>query len=163
MNNRNSPSYKSSGAILLIAAIFIICLDYTFSEQRNSEAPGYTPGAASLIKKNHEKSTAPETGWIATAKVVSVHDGDTVTVEVVKRYQVRLLDCWAPELKETGGIESREYLKSLVEGKTVILKVPMNEETWRSYSFGRVLGRIYLDESDISAVMVEAEHAKAKK
>lgn len=101
----------------------------------------------------------PEPGWVATAKVVDIHDGDTVTVEVSKRYQVRLLDCWAPELKSLGGIESREHLKSLIDGKSVIVKVPMNGDTWRSYSFGRVLGRIYLDDKDINSEMVKSGHA----
>ena len=41
----------------------------------------------------------PPLGLTAQCKVLDVYDGDTVTVEVRTIARVRLLDCWAPEVR----------------------------------------------------------------
>lgn len=51
------------------------------------------------------------------ARLVDIHDGDTVRLDVdqgfsVHSYQwIRLLDVWAPELNEEGGPEARELVR----------------------------------------------------
>ncbi len=76
------------------------------------------------------------------AKVVSVHDGDTLTVEAkasdgtLYQYKVRLLYIDAPELKQPGGIEARDHLRHLVN-KSVNVK-------WQERDrYGRVLGDVF--------------------
>jgi endonuclease YncB( thermonuclease family) len=56
--------------------------------------------------------------------VVSVHDGDTLTVLVEKRQvKVRLTDIDAPELKQPFGSRSRQSLAELCFGKEAALDV----------------------------------------
>ena len=57
-------------------------------------------------------------------RVVSVHDGDTLTVLVERReLKVRLTDIDAPELKQPFGTRSRQSLAELCFGKDASLDV----------------------------------------
>jgi len=57
-------------------------------------------------------------------RVVSVHDGDTLTVLVEKRQvKVRLTDIDAPELKQPFGTRSRQSLAEMCFGKDASLDV----------------------------------------
>ena len=57
-------------------------------------------------------------------RVVSVHDGDTLTVLVERRQvKVRLTDIDAPELKQPFGTRSRQSLAELCFGKDASLDV----------------------------------------
>lgn len=57
-------------------------------------------------------------------RVVSVHDGDTLTVLVERRQvKVRLTDIDAPELKQPFGTRSRQSLAELCFGKDATLNV----------------------------------------
>ena len=57
-------------------------------------------------------------------RVVSVHDGDTLTVLVERRQvKVRLTDIDAPELKQPFGTRSRQSLAELCFGKEASLDV----------------------------------------
>jgi endonuclease YncB( thermonuclease family) len=58
------------------------------------------------------------------ARVVSVHDGDTLTVLIEQRHvKVRLTEIDAPELGQPFGTKSRQSLSDLCFGKTVTLDV----------------------------------------
>ncbi len=65
--------------------------------------------------------------FIRNAKVLSVYDGDTVTLDVDLGYfshQVvphRLLGINAPELHHEGGAAARDYLRSLVPPGTEVV------------------------------------------
>lgn len=113
--------------------------------------------------------SAPQPGWVTKAKVVEVYDGDTVTVEIKKRIRVRLLDCWAPEIRggttllRRSGYESRDYLKSLIDQKEVILSIPAHETIGKSFSFDRALGLIYINDQSVSDLMVKAGYATKEK
>jgi len=76
------------------------------------------------------------------ARVVKVHDGDTIKVKWRERdfnFPVRLARIGAPELKESGGLESKMWLKNLIEGREVdILIDPSN----RVGKWGRIIGEI---------------------
>lgn len=112
---------------------------------------------------------APQPGWVTTAKVIEVYDGDTVTVEIRKQLRVRLLDCWAPEIRtkdqaeKAAGIKSRDYLRGLIDQKEVILSVPARRRIGDSFSFDRALGRIFIDGKDVSTLQVEAGMATKEK
>ncbi len=61
-------------------------------------------------------SAPPRIGLTLPATVLEVHDGDTLRVELRIVADVRLCGdakkklCYAPELKEPGGIESHNHL-----------------------------------------------------
>ena len=52
-------------------------------------------------------------------KVIRIIDGDTFEIE--NGDKVRMIGIDAPELKDEGGIESKNYLKLLIENKYVSL------------------------------------------
>jgi micrococcal nuclease len=74
---------------------------------------------------------APWAGWarVESARVVAVHDGDTITVRVGDRSEkVRLVGIDAPELNDERAayqevaVEAREAARTLLKGKTVTLE-----------------------------------------
>lgn len=108
-----------------------------------------------------DQPTQPQ--LVLPCRVVSVHDGDTLTAEVTLRMNVRLLDCWAPELREPGGKESRDKLVEIAGGKSGLLTVPLGDDLGDSLTFGRVLGRLEIDGHDVSEQMVESGRATKTK
>ena len=114
------------------------------------------------------RAESPPIGWTVPVRVVQVYDGDTVVVEITKRVRVRLLDCWAPEVRtkdkaeKQKGYASQAPLKKIIpEGSDAILHIPGSVDVGRSITFGRFLGRIWApgDKDDVSARQVEAGHA----
>lgn len=79
-----------------------------------------------------------------TAKVVSVHDGDTIRVETSFRdfnFPIRLAELAAPELDERGGTESQKWLEQRINGKEVyVILSKQRVEKW-----GRLLAKIMYD------------------
>lgn len=59
----------------------------------------------------------PKPNLTFPAKILNIHDGDTVKVQSLLTgmiHDLRIYDCLAPELKEKGGPEAREYAKKLL-------------------------------------------------
>lgn len=126
------------------------------------------------------QSAAPPIGWTTPARVVDVYDGDTIKVHVVRELTVRLLDCWAPEIRtknekeKQAGLESRLHLRELLPvGSGIVLHIPTQAGDAPAastvgvqdvFTFGRILGRVF-DENgkDVSAAMVAAGHATLTK
>ena len=101
---------------------------------------------------------------------MSVYDGDTLTVEIKQRVKVRLLECWAPEVRgkeRPKGLVSRGALRNMVDGRKVLLYVPTTKakHVGDMFSFGRVLGHVWTpdDKNPISQRMVEGGHATRKR
>jgi len=89
------------------------------------------------------------------AKVVKVHDGDTVRLEVSWRdftFPLRMSNLMAAELNEEGGIRSRNHLKDLIEGAMV--EVIINKMN-RVGKYGRLLGEVRYKGFDIGQQMIE--------
>jgi len=96
------------------------------------------------------------------AVVLRVVDGDTVHAEIdlgletCRRVKLRLLGVYAPELREPGGPEARDYLRGLVEGEQVIVRTVKD----RTEKYGRYLGVLQLpDGRGVNALLVAAGHA----
>lgn len=104
--------------------------------------------------------TLPPPDERVVASVVSITDGDTVTV-IVEGVQedLRMLGINAPEQSECWGAESTVYLARLIEGANVLL-VSGEEDTDR---FGRILRYIYLETPDgpvfVNSSMVDSGNA----
>jgi endonuclease YncB( thermonuclease family) len=107
------------------------------------------------------------------ARIVSIYDGDTVTVELRVQTNIRLLDCLAPEItgvEKSKGLKSKEFLETLVRpGDEVVVDIPFQENFSKSLSLSRILARIYRDiddngsKEDVSELMVRNGFAKEKK
>jgi len=83
-------------------------------------------------------------------KVVSVHDGDTLTVldAASVQHKVRLQGIDAPERGQPFGTVARERLAALTMGQTVTV------ETFGRDRYGRTLGRIVIEGQDVNRQMV---------
>jgi endonuclease YncB( thermonuclease family) len=64
-------------------------------------------------------TTAP--AWAFTGRVVSVHDGDTITIQAenATRVRVRLYGIDAPELRQEHGHDAQLAMSSMVAGRQV--------------------------------------------
>jgi endonuclease YncB( thermonuclease family) len=123
----------------------------------------------------------PEIGWSTPCTIVSVYDGDTITVEVRRRYRVRLIDCWAPELNKkaerAAGLESKAALETRVDLGSISgeskgrLFVPLHERKdgvvypGDSTTLSRVAGWVWEEGSDesLNHYMVRTGYAQKVK
>ena len=84
-----------------------------------------------------------------SGKVVSIHDGDTITVLSGKEQtKVRLYGIDAPEKKQDYGQKSKQFLASLIAGQVVEVE-PKGKDRYK-----RTLGIIHHKGHDINAQMV---------
>lgn len=107
------------------------------------------------------------------ARVTAVHDGDTCTVDIDlglitwrRGETIRLARINAPELTgETAeaGLRSRDFLRSLVEGKDILLVTVRDQRE----KYGRYLGELWLDGDggprNVNDQLVATGHAAYKK
>jgi endonuclease YncB( thermonuclease family) len=85
-----------------------------------------------------------------TGKVVSVYDGDTVTVlDGTTQVKIRLEGIDTPESKQPFGTRAKEALSKMVFGKEV--KVEWDEKD----RYGRTLGHIHIDGKWVNLEMVK--------
>ena len=82
---------------------------------------------------------------IIQGKVVSVADGDTITVLDAEKTQhkIRLQGIDAPEKAQAFGAKSKQALYEMVHGKTVQVSFEKSDK------YGRILGKVLLDGQDI--------------
>lgn len=92
----------------------------------------------------------PPLGWCVEGKIVRVIDGDTIDFEVKKILRVRLLDVYAPELKTAEGKKIAQTVQNKYEGKNAILFVPGNMEIQDLFTFGRILGIVWVDDLNLN-------------
>lgn len=108
----------------------------------------------------------PAHGWSTSCVVDRVLDGDTIEVTVTRRLRVRLLDCWAPEVKgveKPQGLKSSQHLKEIALGVNGTLFIPTEDARNMGdiLTLGRVLGHVWIDGSDLSLseLQVQSGHA----
>jgi len=99
-------------------------------------------------------------------RLTEVIDGDTVTVQIELPVRIRMLDCYAPELSQPGGRESRRHLESIAGGHQVEVEVPLvrANESSDVFSFGRLLANVRIpgDTLSLSERQVLAGKARSK-
>lgn len=88
-------------------------------------------------------------------RVVSVHDGDTLTIIAPDKQQVRMrlhgID--APEFRQPFGNRAKEELNALVYGKVVTIRQMGQDQ------YNRMLGRVFVADLDVNLAMVERGYA----
>ena len=105
------------------------------------------------------------------AHVVSVYDGDTCTADIdlgmgvwVRGEKRRLHRINTPELtgpEKSAGLLARDHLKSLIEGKPVLLQTIKD----RREKYGRYLAEVWLEQPaaaplNVNDALVAAGHAR---
>lgn len=112
----------------------------------------------------------PPKGLVTEGIVVSVYDGDTVTVvPTLPAVNLRIRNCWAPEIRgsklteetKLRGFESRDHLRKLLpEGETVRIRVLTTDRLSDSLSFGRAIADVWNSKGvDVAEAQVSAGHA----
>ncbi|MBM3876529.1 MAG: nuclease [Verrucomicrobia bacterium] len=116
-------------------------------------------------------AVAPTQLFQYRALVTAVYDGDTCTVDIdlglgvwVRGEKLRLNRINAPEMTGSDapkGKPARDHLKSLVEGKEVLLQTIKD----RREKYGRYLAEIWLEQTgaqarNVNDAMVSAGHAR---
>ncbi|MDP1581187.1 MAG: thermonuclease family protein [Candidatus Didemnitutus sp.] len=88
---------------------------------------------------------------VLNGRVTNVSDGDTLTLKMPNgsSHKVRLFGIDAPELAQSYGDRGRQALNTLVQGKQVRVQVEDTD------TYGRKVGRVYVDKQDINVAMVK--------
>ncbi len=88
----------------------------------------------------------------------SIYDGDTLrVVKGSEELKIRFCGIDAPEKKQAMGIESRDYLRSLVsEGNGELLIVPIEKDR-----YGRTVAEVYVPDRKTSAINLNLEMVRA--
>ena len=89
------------------------------------------------------------------AKVVSVYDGDTCTVDIdlgmrtwVHEERLRLFRINAPELtgaQKPAGLAARDFLRGLINGKEIHLQTIKDKQE----KYGRYLAEVFVQQGDV--------------
>jgi micrococcal nuclease len=122
---------------------------------------GYPPETSAQEAVGRYKNTAIATAsgcgagdelHQVTGVVVSVHDGDSVTItQQAKRVPVRLKGIDAPESSQPFGLEARQTLAGLVLNRPVTVSYSKTDQ------YGRLIGRVYTAECiDVSLHQITA-------
>ncbi len=84
-------------------------------------------------------------------RVVSVHDGDTITGldDSKTQFKIRLDAIDAPELGQPFGQASKRALSERVFGKDVVVIAKTKDK------YGRTVGHILIDDRDVNLLMLE--------
>lgn len=91
--------------------------------------------------------------WLS-GKVVSIADGDTITVlQDKQQYKIRLAEIDTPEKGQPYGTTAKQALSALVFGKIVTVE---QVDTDR---YGRIVGKVYVGPLYVNADMVKQGHA----
>jgi micrococcal nuclease len=90
-------------------------------------------------------------------RVIKVYDGDTITVQMCDALdlKVRLIGVDTPELKQSGGVEVRDYVRKLIMDKTV--RVVLDKR--QNGPYGRILGYVFVDNVFINLRLIEEGYA----
>ena len=99
----------------------------------------------------------PTASWAYPAKVVGVHDGDTITVLDASKAQhkIRLASIDAPELGQPYGKNARQTMADLVFGRMVEIEPATTDR------YGRTVAVVLVDKRNVNRAMVKAGAAWA--
>jgi len=106
------------------------------------------------------------------ALVLSVYDGDTITVNIelglnamLKKQKIRLYGIDTPELRggnaktKAAAKAARDYLRGLIQGREIILRTYKD----KTGKYGRWLGVVFRNGLNVNDNLIEVKHAvKAK-
>lgn len=119
------------------------------------------------------QAAPPPLGIGTRVSVLWAVDGDTIEVEVRKVVRVRLLDCWAPELRsgtpaeKNRGELARKFCERTAKGTQGVLFIPTDgaRRIGDVWTFDRVLAYYWPDDSEksLSEIMVESGYATKEK
>ena len=109
--------------------------------------------------------TAPKPGWITEVDYVRAVDGDTIEVEIRRRFKVRIQDIDIVESNSERGQEATEYVDEILnKAREIIVKIPTNNplNLMDVNSFERIVGEIYVNGRKLSTILKRAGYEKTR-
>ncbi|MDJ0928174.1 MAG: thermonuclease family protein [Gammaproteobacteria bacterium] len=105
---------------------------------------------ACVEERGGDGATAFSRDEFIFARVTRVYDGDTfaATTAANQRIRVRLAEIDAPEKGQPWSNRARRRLTELVDGRDVSIRL-FDVDT-----YGRIVGRIFVDDIDVNALLV---------
>lgn len=151
--------------VLLLLSVAFITVSHCLLPADGQARPAAAAVPAAALKPQ------PESFISAPCEIVEVYDGDTVTVRVSLDLRVRLLDCWAPEVRTTDAAEkvkgqaARDHLRKLAPvGSAAQILIPLTGHRLDDIiTMGRVLAYLSVNGQDLSHQQVSAGHATKTK
>ena len=134
--------------------------------------PAFTSPKVAAMLQTFE---CPPRGFVVDGTVVRVIDGDTVVVRSQIEYQIRLLDCWAPESRtkdlaeKQRGLAAKARMQELADCQQCRVFMPAAGTVAERINMGRILGRVWIlqdgspTDTDLSSIMVSEGHATLTK
>lgn len=120
-----------------IVTLFLVFMSACANEQQNNSNTSHP------VPATNDKQI--------TGTVVSVHDGDTITVfDGNEKHKIRLDGIDAPESDQEFGSESQQYLSSIILNKTVTVF------THKIDQHGRPVGKVIYDGVDVDLELLKA-------
>jgi endonuclease YncB( thermonuclease family) len=108
----------------------------------------------------------PPAGFCLRVDLVRVVDGDTVIVRLPSskyEWRIRLIDCWADELKTLKGRAAKAQCETLMKDKVLHVWIPELThvvELLKNLTFDRIPGYIFIDEdTTLNEEMVRTGYA----
>ena len=104
-----------------------------------------------------------EPGLMIPVKFLRAVDGDTVEVEIRRKFNVRLRDIDVAEKKEPGGAEATKFVAVLLGfADDVLVFIPTNspEKLMDITSFERIVGDIYVKGNKLQDLLREEGYGK---
>ena len=113
----------------------------------------------------------PPSGLSLPCRYRECRDGDTVVISLPgsdRQWAIRLIDCWAPEMSEPGGAESKAFAEHVLdntENLHVWIPAPKHvTNLLKNLTFDRIPGHLFISsETTLSEMMVRAGKARATK
>jgi endonuclease YncB( thermonuclease family) len=111
----------------------------------------------------------PKEGFTTKAKLLRVIDGDTIEVEVTRRFPLRLIHPEkrfnAPELSTKEGVEAKEFVEGYCYGAsdiTIFIPAGCSDVLTDINSFNRLLGEVWVGNKNLVDVIMEHGYGELK-
>ena len=98
---------------------------------------------------------SPADARMLEGRVVGVRDGDTIELldAARERHVIRLAHIDTPEKAQPYGNRAKQFVSSLVYGKTVSIEVTDRDR------YGRIVGVVYLEGANVNLLIVKSGYA----
>lgn len=161
---------------IIIGAMLFLLVAFVAHAAPPKIAPVPDPAFTSpKVAKMLQAFECPPRGITVDGVVVRVIDGDTVVIQSQIEFQIRLLDCWAPEsrtkdrLEKQRGLAAKARMQELADCKPCRVFMPATGTLSETITMSRILGRVWIlqdgspSDMDLSSIMVAEGHATQKK
>lgn len=171
-NHRWQPAFLA----VMLGAMILLVLAFVAHAAPPKISPVPDPAFSSpKVAAMLQAFECPPRGFTVDGTVVRVIDGDTIVVRSQIEYQIRLLECWAPESRtkdlaeKQRGLAAKARMQELADCQQCRVFMPAAGTVAHMITMGRILGRVWIlqdgspTDTDLSSIMVSEGHATKEK